>query len=540
MELETHRLPDGDSLAAQYMKNENIALEEFHYSIKTQRVYHDRVNDLVNRNFDRESLVGIIQEYMKKLPSSEQTNQSLKKLANSNSVVVIGGQQAGILSGPLYTIHKIISILVLAKEQEEKLGIPVVPVFWVAGEDHDFDEINHIYSPKNTSLEKQSYPVKEFEKKMASHLFYDKEVMSKFTDKVLSELGETNFTNELRIKWSEAIQNSDTFTNFFSYFVMDLFKEFGLLVIDSAYPPLRQLEVPFFEKLIEESSAVTNKVLQQQMILKEKGYNRTIEIQESASNLFLEINGERTLLDHNEAGYIGRQTSNVYTAEELNMLLHDEPGLFSNNVVTRPLMQENLFPTLAFIGGPGEIAYWAELKGAFEHLKMKMPPIVSRLNITYLEREIESDLLDQNLNLHSILQNGVENEKNRFINSVHDHELDQSLLKVKDSIESGYLPVLDRVGMIDKGLIELATKNKNIQLDQIDFMRNRIRLSLERKHREILNKYDRIENSLYPDHAFQERIWNVSYFINRYGLNFIKDLMDLNFTFDGTHKIVKL
>jgi bacillithiol biosynthesis cysteine-adding enzyme BshC len=540
MELETLRLPAGHSLAAQYMKNEKEALEEFHYLLATPSVYEDRVNDLKNRNFDREALVLIIKKYMESFPSSEQTDHSLKKLADSSSVVVIGGQQAGILSGPLYTIHKIISILLLAKEQEEKLGIPVVPVFWIAGEDHDFDEINHIYSLKNVSMEKQSYPVKEFGKKMASQLSYDKEIMSQFTDKVLGELGETPFTNELRTKWIEAIHKTDTFTDFFSYFVMDLFKEFGLLVIDSAYAPLRQQEIPFFEKLIDESNTVTHKVLQQQRMLKTKGYAQAIEIQETAANLFLEINGERTLLDHHETGYMGRQSSRQFTTEELKMLLHDEPALFSNNVVTRPLMQEYLFPTLAFIGGPGEISYWTELKGAFEHLQMKMPPIVPRLNITYLEREIESDLLDQQLNLLSALQNGVENEKKEFINSVHDQELDQSLLKVKESIVSGYLPVLERVAMIDKGLIDLATKNKNIQLDQIDFLRNRIRLSLERKHHEILKKYDRLETSLHPDHAFQERMWNVSYFLNRYGLDFVKDVMSLDFTFDGTHQIVKL
>ena len=137
----------------------------------------------------RKELALCIEEYMKPFPTSEVVKDSLTKLANDeNSVVVIGGQQAGILTGPLYSIHKVISIIAFAKQKEAQLNIPVVPIFWIAGEDHDFQEVNHIYMEKEDKIQKVTYPEKVLEKRMVTDIELNQELCLEWVEEIVSEL----------------------------------------------------------------------------------------------------------------------------------------------------------------------------------------------------------------------------------------------------------------------------------------------------------------------------------------------------------------
>ena len=165
---------------------------------------------------------------------------SLEKLKKENSAVIIGGQQAGILTGPLYSIHKVISIIALARQKEKELNIPVVPIFWIAGEDHDFQEVNHIYLEKNGEIQKVIYPEKVREKRMVSDVGLDREICMEWVEEIVENFGETDHTNELLSFMREAVQESETFVDFFAQIVMGLFKDEGLLVIDSGYARITQ------------------------------------------------------------------------------------------------------------------------------------------------------------------------------------------------------------------------------------------------------------------------------------------------------------
>ena len=198
---------------------------------------------------------------------------SLTKLANQDSVVVIGGQQAGILTGPLYSIHKIISIIALARQKEAELNIPVVPVFWIAGEDHDFQEVNHIYLEKEGNVQKVVYPEKVLDKRMVSDITIDKEICLEWVEEIVEVLGETNYTKELLSFMREAVSRSNTFVDFFAYIVMELFKNDGLLMIDSADSGLRGLEKEIFISQIEQVTQTTSCVKEVQQQLADKGFH---------------------------------------------------------------------------------------------------------------------------------------------------------------------------------------------------------------------------------------------------------------------------
>ena len=148
MEMINLSLPATNRFATDYLAGVPEIQRFFHYRYQHSADYQARLIELNKRTFMRKELAECIEKYMERFPSSTEVKMSLEKLKKENSAVIIGGQQAGILTGPLYSIHKVISIIALARQKEKELNIPIVPIFWIAGEDHDFQEVNHIYLEK--------------------------------------------------------------------------------------------------------------------------------------------------------------------------------------------------------------------------------------------------------------------------------------------------------------------------------------------------------------------------------------------------------
>src|SRR5690625_587283 len=141
-----------------YIQGNKQILNFYDYSPNAENVFVDRKKDLDQLVFDRDMLTDVLMTLNKNWNADNAVLENIERLQQKNSLVVIGGQQAGLLTGPMLSIHKIISIISLSKQQEKKLGVPVIPVFWIAGEDHDYDEINHIYTPAYNKLRKHTYP----------------------------------------------------------------------------------------------------------------------------------------------------------------------------------------------------------------------------------------------------------------------------------------------------------------------------------------------------------------------------------------------
>ncbi|SEN29430.1 bacillithiol biosynthesis cysteine-adding enzyme BshC [Mesobacillus persicus] len=544
MEILNLSLPAANRFATGYLDGNAEIQNFFHYNFQVDSDYSLRLAELSERKFYRQELAQHIEGFMSKFPSSIQVSKNIEKLKLENSVAVIGGQQAGLLTGPLYSVHKVISIIKLAEQKERELGVPVVPVFWIAGEDHDYQEVNHVYGLRKQKPEKWSYPEKHHERKMISETHLDKDACKSWIEDIIESFGETSHTKSLREFTEKALGSSLTFVDFFATIIMELFKEQGLLIIDSGDKELRKIEKEFFIRQISNQKEITRNVLIQQQETSKVDFKPVMDIAEDAANLFYndEETKERVLLQYDDitGTFTGKNGGKVFSVEELLEIANEFPERLSNNVVTRPLMQEWLFPTIAFIGGPGEIAYWAELKLVFEHFGLKIPPLVPRLNITLLDRSIETDIDELNLNLQEILESGTSKYELKFIESLKDRELEELFVETKDQLLNQYKMIREKTEQLDKVLLPLLEKNEQILLNQIEFMEKKIHESVCRKHDDVLRKFGRVENALRPNGSPQERIWNPYFFLNKYGLDFFSELLSLPFSFDGTHKVIKI
>ncbi|MBT2726022.1 bacillithiol biosynthesis cysteine-adding enzyme BshC [Bacillus sp. ISL-75] len=544
MEILNLSLPATNRFASNYVEQSTEIEPFFHYRYNELTDDAKRVSELSNRSFPRVKVAEHIESFMKQFPSSEAVFKSIDKLKRNNSLVVIGGQQAGILTGPLYSIHKVISIIKLAEQKEEQLGVPVVPVFWIAGEDHDFQEVNHVFVPVNRKVDKWTYPERVVNKKMVSDIQLNKESCLSWVNNLIKNFGETEHTNTLLEFAKEQISISTTFVDFFANIIMELFKDYGLLIVDSGNKEFRLLQKEFLKSQILHHEEITNKLLEQQREIGIKGFPITIDASEENANLFYydQKMSERILLEYDRGNdrFVGKNGTLAFTRDQLVVLAEENPANLSNNVVTRPLMQEWLFPTVAFIAGPGEISYWAELKLVFEHFDMKMPPIVPRLNITILDRSVETDVAELHLNLAEVLSIGTDKGRHQFLEAIKDKEVESLFSITKDQLVKQYRQIEAKTAQLDRGLLPLFKKNEGYLLKEIDFLEKKLDEAVRLKHDNMIKKYARVDLALRPDGFPQERVWNVFYYLNQYGLNFINDLMTGRFEFDGRHKVMKI
>jgi bacillithiol biosynthesis cysteine-adding enzyme BshC len=404
--------------------------------------------------------------------------------------------------------------------------------------------VNHIFVEKENQLEKSIYPEKVLDKRMVSNIEIKKDVLKSWVTDIISSYGETEHTKYLLQFADDAIEKSVTFVDFFAHITMSLFNDYGLLIVDSGDKGLRKLEKEYFINQIKSTKEITEKVKKKQHELEGVGMTQTIVINDSCANLFYydEVSHERILLDYipERQQFVGASGSISFSYDEMLEIASEFPERLSNNVVTRPLMQECLFPTLAFIAGPGEIAYWAELKEVFEHFDMKMPPIVPRLNISLIERNVSSDMEELGLKLEDVLTSGTGKQKDLFLDANRDNSFQALFAQTKDQLVENYLEIERKTEEHYKGMLPLLKKNESILLKQIDFMEKRLELALLQKHEVVIEKYNRIERRLKPSGSPQERIWNLFYFLNQYGLSFIDELLTQPYLFDGSHQVVKL
>src|SRR5690625_2150570 len=379
MRIESIQMKQTNSLIADYLNNDEQINDFIDYPTDN---LEQRLKDLNDQTFDRKALTDVLHSMNEQWQAPEQSLKNISRLQAPESVVVIGGQQAGLLTGPLYTINKIISLIQYSRQQEEALGVPVIPVFWIAGEDHDFAEINHVNMLKGTRMKK--IPISQFEEKRipVGDLTIDQKRANDWLNKLFLTIPETIHTKKLYNELMDCLQDAKTYVDFFATLIYKLFPTEGLVLINSHDENLRTIESDYFQAMIHQQEDISVTIYEKRMRLKRLGYPTPVEAEIDDTHLFYHLNGERVLLKRQDSGrWIGKQDNINFTTNELMEIAEHQPQLLSNNVMTRPIMQEFLFPTLAFVGGHAEISYWMLLRETFHLFNKKLPPLVDRKSV---------------------------------------------------------------------------------------------------------------------------------------------------------------
>jgi len=434
-------------------------------------------------------------------------NIDLLELPQTYSVTT--GHQLCLFTGPLYFIYKIISALSLCKTLKENFpNKNFVPVYWMASEDHDFEEINHanVFGKKVIWNSTQKGSVGEF----------NTGGLQSVISELKTILGDNENSNSLIQLFENAYLKHSNLADATRYLANELFSEQGLIVLDGNDADLKQLFKEEFKKDIFEGTSfqlVNNSIVELQQ-------NYSAQVNPREINIFYKEKGLRERIEKHENNYVVLNTDIRFTEQELKNIIETSPEKLSPNVVLRPLYQQKILPNIAYVGGPGEIAYWLEYKTMFDAFKIHFPILMPRHFLVFLDKGTQNKIQKLNLTSEAIFKDGEELVK-QLIKTQH-HNI--NLENVKTELSAIYTSVLNTITAIDKSLIGSTEAEKQKAINGIAALEQKINRALKQKSETDINQIWAVKEKLFPNNTPQERYDNFSMCYSKFGKEFISEL----------------
>jgi bacillithiol biosynthesis cysteine-adding enzyme BshC len=462
---------------------------------------------------------------------SEKTLANIQRLREGAHAIVTG-QQAGLFGGPLMSLLKAATVLSLAKQVKSE-GAPCVPVFWMATEDHDLAEVNEAllldssYDLKvfaATSEGKADAPVANVRFATGTH---------EIVEQAAQLLGDSPIAEYMR----ESYREGETFSAAYAQLMTRIFAEHGLILLDPADAELHKIAAPLFVEAIDRAGELDEALLAQNNELSKAGYHEQVKVTAESTPLFALVDGARVPV-HRANGQFSIRKQRL-AVDELKRRIADEPQNFNANVLLRPVLQDYWLPTLAYVGGPAEIAYFAQVRVVYQKLLERETPILPRMSVTLLEPKIEKLLDKYQLNLEDLFHG-----ETVLRDELAKHSLPQEL---KLDFERGLLAVdeaMQRISeslhKLDPTLVGAARNAANRMRYQVGRLEERAAQAEVRKE-EILSRHAAmIENALFPNKTLQEREIAGVYFLARFGLGLIDQLIEAAEARCPEHKILRV
>ena len=454
---------------------------------------------------------------------SKQTEQNIQAFASEKTIAILTGQQLGILGGPLYTIYKSVTAIKLCNYLKENYdGFNFVPVFWLEGDDHDFDEVRNFSILNNENqilnLKYDDSQLDEVNRGSIGGLKFNQNI-----ENVLSELTgslrETEFKASLLDLIKSIYQPDRTFLETFRELMIRLFDEYGLVVFNPLDPAVRKLLTPVFTKEITEFGEHTGDIVERSAELEEV-YHAQVKVK--PINLFYIEEKERLSIEPTDTGeYRLKGKRKKFTKDELLLQLENSPEKFSPNVLLRPICQDYLFPTAFYIGGPGEISYFAQVSPLYKIYNIDEPFIYPRSSATIVEKGVQTILEKNNLTYTDIFSDEEELIK-KILAASSDINLESLFLDSQEEINSSLNHIAEKLISVDKTLADLTTKSKQRIEETITYLKTKAVDAEKRKYESTIRQISKVRNVLYPNNNLQERELNWVYFANKYGMDIIK------------------
>ena len=483
---------------------------------QAQSSFDRRAARVQEQAFARAELVQVLREYHRHLASGPQTLANVELLADERTVAVVTGQQAGFLTGPLYTLYKALTAIRLAKEQSQRLGCPVVPVFWIASEDHDWAEVqetavlNHEGKPvacclpgSGGGLPVGRLPVpawREIEPVLAA------------------ALPATEYRAEILAAIAKFADQAGNLADWFALTLQWLVQDRGLVFFDPLLPGLKRLAQPVYERILRAAKEIQAALQERTARLQELGFAPQIKPTGGEVNLFLAVPKRRALLADQDGFYL-RGHSGHWSWAELSSMLAAKPECFSPNVATRPVVQDFLLPTLAYVAGPGELSYWAQLGGVFEVLDRSMPVVYPRLSAVVLTPAWEKTLAAAGLTVADV-EKGLAAYREQKVRELDSLDINAHFSRLRAEIRAAYAG-LDPLGGLSPHVPAWIEQNLEKVESQVQYLENKIWQAQRKASEGALRHLQQLADGIAPFGKKQERVLSPLSFVARYGLDFV-------------------
>jgi bacillithiol biosynthesis cysteine-adding enzyme BshC len=498
-------------------------------------------NVLANYTTDRNAICDALERINHGVGAAAPTFNNIIRLRHADTVAVVTGQQAGLFTGPLYTIYKALSAVRMA-DILNRAGTPAVPVFWVASEDHDMDEVSHtsFLSSGGGLFDARFRPRGGVRDAPVGRVLLDESIGKVVTD-VFGELGHSEIAisiqNRIAAAWSAGTSYSDAFARD----LVAMLGKFGLIVIDPLDEQLKKLASPIYTAAVEKSAEIVEAIRARSLGLVERGYHAQVLVEEDYFPLFWHTDdGRRVALRKiGDARYRSRGAGREFTIEELSSLARVEPQRFSPGVMLRPVVQDHLLPTICYFGGAAEIAYFAQNSEAYRVLGRPVTPILHRQSLTIVEPREQRVFDKLGIKFEDVFD-GLTTVLERSVEKVMSPEL----ADLFENVDKNIGIELDRLDREMSGLdpavaANLATRRRKITY-HIAALRKKAYASKLKKEETVERQVRALFDALLPKGELQERVINVHSYLVKYDVNFVDRLYDGVDLEDRGHRIIHI
>jgi bacillithiol synthase len=485
----------------------------------------------------REDVAAVLRRSHARLGASVATLENLDRLAQPTTFVVIGGQQPGLLTGPLYTVYKAMSIIKLAAELRRQFPYEFVPLFWNASDDHDWAEVNHAHLVNSAGqLQGLEYPLDpQFEGWSVGEIPLDRGALAVIR-RLAEILAGQGFAKEVEVLLLETAEVSATFGEWFSRLMLTLFHRHGLIVVEPGLPELKRLAIPLFEQALEAPLIASQLANETGDALEERGYQRQLHKDPTLCSFFIRETGRREAIRYSQGAF--RVGSRTYTKAELKTILQDSPERFSPNALLRPVMSEFLFPTAAFVGGAGELNYFAQTRRIYEYFDVPMPVPHLRLGCTLIDAATARILEKYHTPLLALRD--PDRPLTEWIRARLDIASPALWQGLREQVYRPFTELKARVRAVDPTLETSLEGTLNYMMFRLGKFEKKLVRHLKKAEHLTATQLRRAAEAVFPGSGLQERTLNSMSYLSRYGMDLVDTLIQAVPESYGKHYMVEL
>ncbi|MEE9431622.1 MAG: bacillithiol biosynthesis cysteine-adding enzyme BshC [Melioribacteraceae bacterium] len=487
---------------------------------------------------NNKKIVDIIDSQYKSHSPSEKTIENITLLKQKKTIAILTGQQLGLVGGPLYTVYKIFTAIKLCEYLKTKFtDFNFVPIFWLAGDDHDIEEISELkFVSKNNILNTIKYSDSEKETKHSVGNLQIDSSIENFYAEIKQSVRETEFSKELYNILDGVLTKDKTIVQSFHSLIFRIFDETGLIIFNPQDKEVKKLLKPIFTKELKDYHQHSASVLSVSANLDE---NYHTQVKVKPINLFMSDKTGRHLIEPTDNGFRLKGRRTKFSKEEMLKFVDEQPENFSANVLLRPICQDYLFPTGFYIAGPGEISYFAQAITLYKHFNVQQPFIYPRSSATIVEGNISKVLVKNNLSIKEMFL-GTDELNSKVIHNILEENVETIFGKFTKSIDKNLSSLSNQLSIIDRSLEDVSNNSKSKIIHQIEILKSKAKKIEENKYEVALRQLDKARNNLYPNGNLQERELSIINFINKYGMDFFDWLYNELEIGEFEHQILEL
>lgn len=506
-----------------YISKDEKIMQFYPLHFKDRLSWLNIMDKIKTKTCDYECLIDVLKRQNLSFGADKKVIDIIEQLSEKDTFAIVTGQQAGIFTGPLYTIYKAATAIKLCLYLSQEFEAKFIPIFWMESNDHDVEEVNHIYLPDpESNLVRFEYtPSRYMLGSPVNNAIIEGDFID-FVNNFSKYLHDTEFKTEIFDIIKESYQPSQSLCHGFACMMCRLFSKYGLLIFDPSDIEIKKIMAPIFRQEIEYPLKSTKSINELGEKLKSLGYDSQIEKSEDSTCLFIEENSLRHKLFYKNGKF--KIDGKEFTREQLLEILKKTPQKFSPNVALRPITQDYILPTVAYVAGPGEISYFAQLSELYNYNNIDMPIIYPRESFIIIENKIQKIIDNYNLDISDLALNYDE-----LFSRVSKQKVSKDIENIIESsryeVELIFDKLVKELSNFDPDMKNISESVKKKVEYQLSILKEKA-YQVKRSRDEITrNQIKRACINIYPDGKPQERVFNIVQYLVLYGLRLIEDII---------------